>query len=372
LFVEVLSGTVETQINPGYSYSVCYPIELPSREAQSHPFWEEIEKKMTPEGIACKVTIILTDNFVRFPERYYQFSNKDRHFYSMSKSIVLKPRPESEAKLFHNWRDTILPQKPRIVTNKLEIDHRGKEWYTALPQFYDSNHHLLNEEIFQVFLDHRPYDIFEFTRLTISRPPMVSLPRDIGEWRYLENSLVPSTFRDEVQWVRMQLEYYGAKNEVECSKIRDELVKWFRSLPESQRTAFASTLISSQFRSNEKYDEFFCRRKYALIETFYYEMTSETQWRFFKVHPKLTPPWGVQEGYTRVFCEILDPPSKYVELRQKCKEDNEGLRLWKFGIYYLIAKNEGKTESEDIILKNTFGFTMSVPIVEFDSYDLSY
>jgi len=282
----------EKLINPEHSVAVCYPMEFPSQEGLLHPFWKAISENLTQEGVNCKLTVMLTDNFVRFPERYTQLYPFNANIHTTSHEILVKPRPENEMRLLQQWQEANPHYKLRVsprFESKQDII-----WYIDRIHVYDSNQKLLKNEDINIEINGQNICIFQLMRATNSRPPVAFFPKTSEEWKHLEDSLVPSTLRDEVQWIRMQLDYYCAKNS-ERSMKKNELVDWISSLPEPQQTVFVSSLgnqFYKRFMNDRTETETFGEMKNDLINSFFEKMTSEIQIQQYTDSDKLQHPWG--------------------------------------------------------------------------------
>lgn len=368
----LLYSARERLIRPGHSVSVCYPMEIPSQEGMLHPFWKTIKEKLTPEGVKCKLTVMLTDNFVRFPERYTGFYPFNENIHVTSHEILIKPRPEKEMLLLREWQENFSPSK-LTITRKF-ADNQEIVWYTDTMHLYDSDRRLYKKDVTNVDVNGQGISVFQFRRATNSWPPVALRLNTLDKWKNLEDSFSPSTLRDEIQWVRMQLDYHNASDS-ERPIRKKELMQWISTLPDPQQTALVSGLANQfykKFFRDENETESFRKMKDDLIKSFYGKMTTDIQIQCVEKLSELQHPWGEQDVRPYVYYEILDPPEEYLSLRNSNKTDEGGFRLWKFGIYYFKAKYEGKTEQGDIILKDRFGSSYAIPLKEFEETDLKY
>ena len=363
----------EKIICPGHSVTVCYPLEIPSQEAILHPFWTAIEKNLGPEGIQCKLTVMLTDNFVRFPERYTQIYPYNTNIHYTSHEILIKPRPEKEMLLLQKWQETNPPYK-LAVSRKFE-SKQDTVWYTDCLHFYDSNRQRLKNDDICVSFNGQEVSLFEILRLTNSRPPIMLCPNTPEKWRKLEEFFIPSTLRDEIQWVRMQMDYYCAEDSDRPIR-KMELIDWISSLPKSQQTAYVSGIGNEFYRiylnikgKNNEYEEM----KNDLMRPFYDIMTTEIQLQLHAGLSDMQHPWGDKQDIAPyVFYEFLEPPERYLNLRKENKTDENGFRFWKFGIYYFKAEYVRKTDQGNIVLRDRFGTNVHIPRNIFEKYDLTF
>ena len=120
------------------------------------------------------------------------------------------------------------------------------------------------------------YDPWLFVRIGNRKPCDPNNPTTLDGWRKLEASLTPSTMRDEVRLVRLQLEYYCAEPGVKSDLAKKELVQWIKSLPTPQRAVYFAFLQSKRnsFRHNAPA---LSKKNYELLDTLYDESpVSET------------------------------------------------------------------------------------------------
>ncbi len=67
-------------------------------------------------------------------------------------------------------------------------------------------------------------------------PP--NTPETWQGWKELEESITPSTMRDEIRLTRILIQYCDTKDE----KVLDELKEWFVGMNEIQRTCMAKSI----------------------------------------------------------------------------------------------------------------------------------
>jgi len=87
-----------------------------------------------------------------------------------------------------------------------------------------------------------------FVRLGNRKPSDPNNPTTLAGWRELEASLVPSTMRDEVRLVRLQLEFYAASAGEDSAQAKKYLLDWLKSLPTPQRVVMAASLVYNSMR----------------------------------------------------------------------------------------------------------------------------
>ena len=70
-------------------------------------------------------------------------------------------------------------------------------------------------------------------------PSEMMAPETWQGWKELEESLSPSTMRDEIRLTRILIQYCDTRDE----KVLDELKEWFAEMDEVQRTCMANSVF---------------------------------------------------------------------------------------------------------------------------------
>ncbi|MBQ6617384.1 MAG: hypothetical protein IJH67_13565 [Thermoguttaceae bacterium] len=198
-------------------------IEFPPLEDKEKPFWKELEKSIPPTGVRIPLRITTGFDYVQHKgERITVIADVE---------ILVKPRPASEMALLDKWYNNT-PEKtfPKVAGNRKdphETDLRAS-WASRIKIGWFS------------------YDPWLFVRLGNRKPCDPNNPTTLNGWRKLEASLTPSTMRDEVRLVRLQLEYYCAEPGKESDIAKQELAQWLKSLPTPQQAVYMSFLKSKQ------------------------------------------------------------------------------------------------------------------------------
>ena len=192
--------------------------EFPPLEDWKNPFWEQLKKDLPSEG-------------KRIP---FSINNG-----AATVDILVKPRPESEMALLDKWYKNT-PEKTFPI---IAINHK-------IPQ----NYVLRGSWRSRIWIGWYRYDPWLFVRLGNRKPCDPNNPTTLDGWRKLEASLTPSTMRDEVRFVRLQLEIYCAKPGKESDLAKLEFGEWLQSLPTPQQTVYLHYLKnkSSDFRHNAR------------------------------------------------------------------------------------------------------------------------
>ena len=193
-----------------FQCSRCF--EFPPLEDLKIVFWEELRPGALPQGNNLQFCI-------------------GSHGKNTQVNILVKSRPESEMVLLDAWYQKT-PEKtfPEVSGNRKiphEMDLRAS-WASRIKIGWHS------------------YDPWLFVRLGNRKPCDPNNPTTLNGWRKLEASLTPSTMRDEVRLVRLQLEYYCAEPGVKSDLAKQELDQWLKSLPTPQQAVYMSFLKSKQ------------------------------------------------------------------------------------------------------------------------------
>ena len=204
-------------------------IEFPPLEDKEKPFWKELEKSIPPTGVRIPLRITTGFDYIQHKgERITVITDVE---------ILVKPRPASEMALLDKWYNNT-PEKtfPKVVGNRKDphecsLRANKKSW---------------------IKIGWHSYDPWLFVRLGNRKPCDPNNPTTLNGWRKLEASLTPSTMRDEVRLVRLQLEYYCAEPGVKSDLAKQELDQWLKSLPTPQQAVYMSFLKDKQ--KSFKYD----------------------------------------------------------------------------------------------------------------------
>ncbi|MDD3469348.1 MAG: hypothetical protein PHE53_05130 [Thermoguttaceae bacterium] len=82
---------------------------------------------------------------------------------------------------------------------------------------------------------------FEYTpQFTTTYPGNPNCPETWQGWKELEESLTPSTMRDEIRMTRIVIQYC----DTEDSKVLDELTEWLQNMSEIQRVVMVQNVMN--------------------------------------------------------------------------------------------------------------------------------
>ena len=153
--------------------------------------------------------------------------------------------------MISSWRDAtpsnLLPE--RVGQHKLKETPRSDDYSQIARSGFEG-----------IALDGRreTFSPWLFARVGNRKPSDPNNPTTLDGWRELESEFAPSTLRDEITFVRLQLEYYTAPQGKETETASKALVAWLAARPEAQRLVLAASVFSKapQFaktRLNAKY-----------------------------------------------------------------------------------------------------------------------
>jgi hypothetical protein len=283
-------------------------LEFPPLEDLEEPFWKELSANLPKEGITCKLHI---------KHGYYNPSSNEAHEMEVERDILIRPRPASEMALLEKWYKNT-PEKlfPR-VEGKRKVPY---------------NMGLRSSGRSNIWIGWHKYDPWMFVRTGNRKPSEPNNPTMLTGWRQLEASLVPSTMRDEVRLVRLQLEYYAAKAGTNTEKAKRELVDWLESLPKVQRgimTAFLASTMND-FGHSDDYIMFLIPlrdKNRALIRATYDMLEPGSQEYAYRQDNSLPLPKDWVPPAPSIL-DVMIPTPQELEAHRLGKESDNGFRVW--------------------------------------------
>lgn len=229
----------KTLLPPGAERTYAqFAIEFPPLEDWNDVFWTAVREKLATEK---RVVLHIKLSYWRGGVQWD----------TVESEIVLKPRPEKEMELISSWRDAtpydLLPE--RVGQHKLKETPRSDDYSQIARSGFEAIALDGSDETFSPWL---------FARVGNRKPSDPNNPTTLDGWRELENEFAPSTLRDEITFVRLQLEYYSASRGAETEAASKALLAWLTARPEAQRLVLAASVFSKapQFektRLNAKY-----------------------------------------------------------------------------------------------------------------------
>jgi len=238
--------------------------ELPALEDMNFPFWKEAKKRLesgesivTHIGMECR-----SRDGKQPPEPNYEY---------VSQPLLIKPRPASEMELVQNWLEGT-PEKLRpapfdqiVVEGRyfLALDNLKDEFdaipLTPKPGFVSKERSLKinrndrlsmasNERFIKV--QGNDYFPYYFVRHGNRKPGDPVCPETWQGWQELEESITPSTMRDEIRLTRMLIQYCDTQDKT----VLDELKKWLTDMNELQRWSMINSVLDKAKKGYEGKD----------------------------------------------------------------------------------------------------------------------
>ncbi len=190
---------------------------LPPLEDIHDPFWQNAMKDAPPDGVpfVIRMTSGIENGVFR------------------SQIVKIVHRPAKEIKLIEKWyKDTPTDFFPKLHKYRMPIEDAYGDVYALLK--------LPNAEEYQEIHTHNlpPMSSRYFTTLGNRYPGPPNAPETWQGWKELEESLTPSTMRDEIRLTRILIQYCDTEDDA----VLSELKEWFSDMNEIQRTVMAKSL----------------------------------------------------------------------------------------------------------------------------------
>ena len=197
--------TLRTSSPPRYSLPagetcVCLavPVQFPHLRELHKPFWDEQweELKKHPEGLVFDFEIEFRVPALPIEFRGRKVSSGSR--IRLKDQVVIKLRNDKEMRMIEDWYQKSM----------------SKNAYYAIDKIWNCIH------------------------LGNRYPSHPNAPMTWQGWKKLEESITPSTMRDEIHLTRILIQYCDTKNK----KVLDELKKFLVGMNEVQRTVLAKSI----------------------------------------------------------------------------------------------------------------------------------
>jgi len=225
------------EIMPGDSHVfITYAVNVPPLEDLKEPFWEKHLKNL-PTGDEEFLFCVTFRANLRSPRPVYIANYDDGsdlnplHTYkriqpTVETPITIKQRPEKEMALIQNWYESL--------ANYLESDEFLK--YGVMPgsRFNPIENVIVKKEKFRHWF---------FVRIGNFYPNTTDIPETWQGWKELEESLAPSTMRDEIRLTRILIQYCDTGDAAALKDIKE----WFSGMNEVQRTVLATSLQNKAY-----------------------------------------------------------------------------------------------------------------------------
>ena len=203
-------------------------ISVPPLEDLHTPGWEEFVKDFPMEG--KKLTLEYTINACVAKDSSGREGK--RRVFKLTHEFVIKQRIPEEMALIEKWYQE-MPNSffPGVVKDRQGIP-KQKIWIGGWVKKEAFDEQTPEEE--------RKKLIVAFHRTGNRYPTYPNAPVTWQGWKELEESLKPSTMRDEIRMTRICIQYLQTRDD----SVFKELKEWFAELPEPQRTVMTSDVLA--------------------------------------------------------------------------------------------------------------------------------
>ena len=218
-------------------------IQLPPLDDLHHPFWKKW-CELLDQKIEGKVLTLDIEMLGLIPAGYgsdgYHTPKNDPVPQRMSVDVKIQARPKMEMNLLNSWHDSTL------LKGLFPIIQQREEVHNHTDNYRDNNirkvpYGMLDvgeTETNKIVVQGERYSPWRFIRLGNRYPSDPNAPETWQGWKQLEESLMPSTMRDEIRLTRILIQYC----DTESSTVLKELKDWFDGMNEIQRTVMAKAL----------------------------------------------------------------------------------------------------------------------------------
>jgi len=223
--------TPTAPLSPGESRVMyVHTFEFPPLEDIRHPLWEELSEKLKTDSVKCTMRFTTKKAYYSGPEIMERILYHD---------IVIKPRQQQEMDLLSQWLDQAKQEHLPIVNSGYE-DEIPRFKYPFFPpdRSETSRENRFSVTGYGISICSSKHNPWLFIRLGNRKPPAHLCPTTWQGWKELEESLTPSTMRDEIRLTRILIQYCDTKDE----KVLEELKAWFAGMNEVQRACMAKSV----------------------------------------------------------------------------------------------------------------------------------
>jgi len=217
--VSVHAPITFAEIQPMNSHIIyTWAVSVPPLEDMKEPFWEKLFNH--PEDGDGKVAFCM--NFTAYSDRSH-YGDDDRKMIQLTLEtpIVVKQRHEKETALIQKWNETL--------ADFLESEEFRETGIIGAKSDMPKNTVVKNEK----------FSHWHFFRTCNFCPNTSDIPETWQGWKELEDSLTPSTMRDEIRLARILIQYCDTENEA----VLKELKEWFDDMNEIQRAVVIASFL---------------------------------------------------------------------------------------------------------------------------------
>jgi len=202
---------------------------VPPLEDLKEPFWEKHLKKISVNGEKFLLCVTVDSR-----GRLNEAEVRPIPPIILEVPITIKPRPENEMVMIENWHEKtpqkLFPMPPGQPT--------GERFQRKVPKdFMVPGSNVISLHGWNLIYG-KKYSQWHFIRFGNRYPADPNAPETWQGWKKLEDSLTPSTMRDEIRLTRILIQYCDTKDE----KVLTELKEWFNGMNEIQRTVMVKNV----------------------------------------------------------------------------------------------------------------------------------
>jgi hypothetical protein len=204
-----------------------FMINIPHLKDFNHPLWLGRELPQEGRELLMNVFVALmvgTPNW-KSPDISLRETGGTRAF-GLRQGLLIKPRPDKEMEMLKHWYTDALAS--RMNFHWLEgfdsSNMRHSFYYPKLTK----NIRIKGEWLSQWY----------FVSFPNCFPPESNAPETWQGWKELEESVTPSTMRDEIRKTRILIQYCDTQD----PELLKELKEWFADMNEIQRAFLARTI----------------------------------------------------------------------------------------------------------------------------------
>ena len=207
-------------------------INVPPLEDLNEPFWEKHLKHLPELGKNETFSLCVAFRPHCITSQAYERSKFQSPFdfqFTFETPLEMKLRPEKEMVLIRNWLENTPKELLPIKTGNDNPTKKVPPMTSQGPFF---------PKIENIFVKGEKVTQSQFMWSDNRYPAYLNAPETWQEWKELEDSLTPSTMRDEIRLTRILIQYC----DTEDANVLKELKDWFTDMNEVQRTAMARSL----------------------------------------------------------------------------------------------------------------------------------
>ena len=208
------------EIKPGDSRVITVEaINVPPLEDLKEPFWERHLKNLSTSDAKFMLCIAI-QSIVASGEKE---TDKKREVLIFETPLIMKSRPEKEMTLIWEWYDGTpkklfpFPYGDRNPVRKIApLDSNS-----PAPAVFEN-----------ILVKGKKVSQSQFMRSDNRYPGHPNAPETWQGWKELEESLTPSTMRDEIRLARILIQYSDTEDDTLIKELKD----WFADMNEVQRS----------------------------------------------------------------------------------------------------------------------------------------